>query len=92
MAAVLGWRLARIMPLADSDTMRTLVKIALASVAMAAALMLGLRVFGTPSGFFVAAAQLAVLVAAGLAIYAALLRAFGVVTFDQARAALKREG
>jgi putative peptidoglycan lipid II flippase len=91
MAAWLGMRLARIAPLADADTLRRLWRIALASVIMTATLIAGLRQFGTQPAFALAALQLAVLVTGGLAIYAALLRSLGVVTFDQLRAALRRE-
>jgi putative peptidoglycan lipid II flippase len=92
MAAVLGFRLARIAPLADGDTLRRFAKIALASFAMAAVLMLGLDTLGTPSTLAMAALQLAAFVAAGLGIYAVLLRAFGVVSFGELRAALRRDG
>jgi peptidoglycan biosynthesis protein MviN/MurJ (putative lipid II flippase) len=92
MAAWLGFRLARVTPLADGNTLRRLARIALASVIMTATLIAGLRMLGTPTGFAPAALQLAVLVTGGLAIYAALLRSLGVVSFDEVRAALRREG
>jgi putative peptidoglycan lipid II flippase len=91
-AAWLGFRLARVTPLADGNTLRRLARIALASVIMTATLIAGLRMLGTPTGFAPAALQLAVLVTGGLAIYAALLRSLGVVSFDEVRAALRREG
>jgi putative peptidoglycan lipid II flippase len=92
MAAWLGVRLALIATLADADTLRRLSRIGLASLIMAATLIAGLRQFGTQPQFALAALQLAVLIAGGLAIYAALLRSLGVVSFDDLRAALRREG
>lgn len=90
MAAWLGVRLARITTLADTETLRRLSRIALASIIMAATLIGGLRQFGTQPGFALAAVQLAVLVTGGLAIYAALLRSLGVVSFDDVRSAFKK--
>lgn len=90
MAAWLGVRLARTAPLADRETTWRLLRIALASLVMMAALAAALRALGTPGGFALAALQLAALVAAGLALYAALLRVTGVVTLGEVRAALRK--
>ncbi len=89
MAAWLGIQLARIATLADADTLRRLSRIGLASLIMAATLIAGLRQFGAQPEFALAALQLAVLVTGGLAIYAALLRSLGVVSFDDLRAAFR---
>ena len=89
MAAWLGIRLARSATLADAVTLRRLSRIGLASLIMAATLIAGLRQFGAQPQFSLAALQLAVLVTGGLAIYAALLRSLGVVSFDDLRAALR---